>query len=119
MIIWNTKDCIIRDEAEKCNDVFVRAYPKNIGSDIDGDKPQDTDTHLRCRNKGSFNWRMKYNFKLPLDPLEDEGADRFALEIWDWDLLSGDDKIGYTEFNLNTSNMLKKVYKRKKAYQLT
>jgi hypothetical protein len=40
-----------------------------------GGKSFETDTHWRCRNKGSFNWRMKFNVKLPLDPDEDYGAD--------------------------------------------
>ncbi len=106
VIIWSTKDCIIRDEAEKCNDVFVKAYPKNIANDTDGDESQETDIHLRCRAKGSFNWRIKYKFQLPLDPVEDQGADRFGIEIWDWDLMDGNDKIGNAEFSLNTSNML-------------
>lgn len=24
VIVWETKDCVFKDEAEKCNDVYVR-----------------------------------------------------------------------------------------------
>ena len=29
VIIWETKDCVFKDEAEQCNDVFVRCGLKN------------------------------------------------------------------------------------------
>jgi len=28
-IVWSTKECVYKDEEEKCNDVFVRAGPGN------------------------------------------------------------------------------------------
>ena len=94
------------DEAEKCNDVFVKAFPKNIEQDTDGDESQETDTHLRCRGFGSFNWRMKYPIELPLDPKQDLGANQLSIELWDFDLIGDNTMIGYTIFDLNEHNIL-------------
>ena len=52
-IIWETKDCVFKEELSKCNDLFSRGGPAN-------QEFQETDTHWRCRAKGSFNWRMKW-----------------------------------------------------------
>jgi hypothetical protein len=71
VIIWGTKDCVFKDPATKCNDLYL------VG--IHGNKTLETDTHWRCRDKGSFNWRFKYNVMLPLDPDEDYGKDVITL----------------------------------------
>ena len=55
LIVWETKDCVFKDEAEKCNDVFVR-----IGLQNKPDEYQESDIHWRCRSNGFFNWRMKF-----------------------------------------------------------
>lgn len=39
----------------------------------------ETDTHWRCRNKGSFNWRWKYKIMLPIDENKNYGEDRFEI----------------------------------------
>jgi hypothetical protein len=26
-IVWSTRECVYKDEAEKCNDVYVRGSP--------------------------------------------------------------------------------------------
>lgn len=67
LIIYETKGVVFKDEIAKCNDLFAKA--------ILGKTSFETDTHWRCRNKGSFNWRMKFPLKLPLDPDEDYGGD--------------------------------------------
>ena len=67
VIVWGTRDCIFKDEATKCNDLFLKG--------ILGNTSLETDTHWRCRNKGSFNWRWKFPITLPLDPDEDYGKD--------------------------------------------
>jgi hypothetical protein len=53
-IIYETREVTLKDLLEKCNDLFVRGYPGTLAH-------QDTDTHWRCRDRGSFNWRMKFN----------------------------------------------------------
>ncbi len=67
VIVWGTKDCVFKDEATKCNDLFAKG--------ILSGKELETDTHWRCRAKGSFNWRWKFPMKLPLDPDEEYGFD--------------------------------------------
>jgi hypothetical protein len=42
VIIWSTKNCVFKDEIEKCNDTFVKA---NVGNQ----SQQETDVHWRCR----------------------------------------------------------------------
>ena len=57
---------------------------------------------------------MKYPMKLPLDREgEDYGANLFEIEMWDWDLMGGNQIIGHTNFDLDTHEMLRKCYKRK------
>lgn len=61
VIVWETKECAFKDEAEKCNDLFVSGKMRN---QPDKD-PKETDIHWRCRDKGSFNWRWKFKFNFP------------------------------------------------------
>ena len=112
VIVWETKDCIFKDEIRKSNDLYAR------GNVMRGDQWQESDTHWLCRNKGSFNWRWKYAIQLPVDENKNYGEDRFILQIWDRNLISRDELIGETEVDLNTHNMLKKVHLRKKAVQM-
>lgn len=70
-IIWDTRDCVFKDELSRCNDLYVRGGIAN--------QPLlETDIHWRCRNIGSFNWRWKHKVKYPAT-IEDYGSDRFKL----------------------------------------
>lgn len=71
MIVWGTRDLKIKDELEGCNDLYMRGMLDR--------KELETDTHWRCRTKGSFNWRWKFPMSLPLDPDEDFGKDLFTV----------------------------------------
>eukprot|EP01016_Furgasonia_blochmanni_P049256 TRINITY_DN7455_c0_g1_i2.p1 TRINITY_DN7455_c0_g1~~TRINITY_DN7455_c0_g1_i2.p1 ORF type:complete len:1220 (-),score=269.58 TRINITY_DN7455_c0_g1_i2:385-4044(-) len=113
VVVWETMDCVIKDETEGCNDTFVRGGPKN-----NPDAWMETDTHYRCRAKGSFNWRMKFKLMLPFDPEEDYGAERFLVQIWDRDLTASNDLIGEVEIPLDTHNMLTKALKRKQPVKM-
>lgn len=62
VVVWETKDCIFKDETAGCNDLYAQGGPRN-----QSDKFKMTDTHWRCRAKGSFNWRWKFNVMLPVD----------------------------------------------------
>ncbi len=59
VIVWQTKDVKFHDLSEKCNDLYARG---EIDSQI-----LETDTHWRCRNRGSFNYRWKFPMVLPID----------------------------------------------------
>jgi hypothetical protein len=99
-IVWETRNCVFKDELEKCNDVFCKGGPANL-------EAQETDTHWRCRSKGSFNWRMKYKTAFPMKP-DEYGNDRFKMQLWDKDLIDSNDLIGETDVDLNTHRMIEK-----------
>jgi hypothetical protein len=73
VIVWGTKDVTFVEEVAKCNDLFIKATLAG--------KTLETDTHWRCREKGSFNWRFKFNVTLPLDPDEDYGKDILQVDF--------------------------------------
>jgi hypothetical protein len=94
VIVWGTRDCVFKDETEKCNDLYVKAilWNKELTSDI----------HWRCREKGSFNWRFKFPMSLPFqDPDEDYGKDILKLQLIDKDIIDADDIIGEVDIPLN------------------
>jgi hypothetical protein len=107
VIIWSTKAYTYKDEAEKCNDVYVRAGPGN-------QEMQETDVHWRCRGTGSFNWRMKWNVKYPMLAAE-FGNDILQIQMWDKDLLDSNDLIGEAQISLNIHKLIDKACKRRKA----
>ena len=71
-IVWQTAECVYKDELEKCNDLYCRGGPANL-------EALETDIHWRCRAKGSFNWRWKYTVYYPLRTEDDYGIDRFKV----------------------------------------
>ena len=75
VIIWETRNVPYNDETTQANDLYVKG--------IHGRTTLVTDTHWRCRAKGSFNWRMKFPITLPMDPDEDYGND--ILKVKDRD----------------------------------
>jgi hypothetical protein len=76
---------VFKDVVAKCNDLYLKG--------ILGAKTLETDTHWRCREKGSFNWRLKFPLTLPLDPDEDYGKDILTMQMWDRDIIGANDMI--------------------------
>lgn len=111
-IVWSTEDCVFKDEITKANDIFARGGVKR------GDNFLETDTHWRCRAKGSFNWRWKFEVQLPVDENKNYGEDKFMIQLWDRDLIARNDLIGEFEIDLNTHKMLKKANIRRKAVEM-
>lgn len=108
VVVWETKDCIFKDEATACNDLYVQGAPKRQISNF-----KMTDTHWRCRAKGSFNWRWKFKIHLPVDQNKNYGEDVFVVQLWDRDLIARNDLIGEAQIDLNIHKMLKKAHSRK------
>ena len=73
VIVWETADCVFKDEVTKANDLYAR------GGVMRGDTFYETDTHWRCRNVGSFNWRWKFDINLPIDENKNYGEDKFLV----------------------------------------
>lgn len=93
VVIYGTEDVAFSDETTQCNDLFLTG--------IYGSQKYETDTHWRCRKKGSFNWRWKIPMILPLDPDEDYGKDVLQLQMWDRDITKANDMICQANINLN------------------
>ena len=100
VIIWGAKNVIFKDTVEKCSDLFIQGTL--------GDKVVETDTHWRCRGVASFNYRWKFQIKLPLHGEEDYGKDILKISQWDRDIVKSNEMISETSLSLNTHKMLKK-----------
>ncbi|TMW49673.1 hypothetical protein DOY81_005242 [Sarcophaga bullata] len=116
VIIWNTDDVVLEDDAfftgEKMSDIYVKGWLKG---------PQDcqaTDIHYRSlTGEGNFNWRFIYPFEylaaeerivlsrreslFSWDETEVKIPARLELQVWDADHFSADDFLGAISFDLN------------------
>ncbi len=110
-IIYETREVELKDRLEKCNDLYVRGFPGTLPY-------QDTDTHWRCRDKGSFNWRMKFPLSFPIRGEQDYGTDRMFLQLLDKDLVGSDELIGEAILDLNRHRMIAKGCKRSKGVEM-
>lgn len=113
VIVWEAKDCVFKDTVTECNDLFARACVKNKD-----EKWQETDTHWFCRALGSFNWRWKWDIKLPVDIDKNYGEDRITIQLWDRDLIGFNELIGEAEISLHEHKMLSKAYVRNKNVEM-
>lgn len=85
IIVWGTKDVKFRDTAEECNDLYVKGKF--------GNQELETDTHWRCREKGSFNWRWKFKLDFPFDYDEEYGREYLTISLWDKDIVKSNEMI--------------------------
>jgi len=114
-IIYNTEDVILDETnilGESMSDIYVRTY-------LEGEKKdkQETDTHYRSlTGEGNFNWRMVYpmDFIIQENKMIQKKKGKFwhiektvmkvdpilHLEVFDKDVLSRDDKLGWAQIDL-------------------
>ncbi|KAF5301719.1 hypothetical protein FQA39_LY10650 [Lamprigera yunnana] len=116
VIIWNTDEVILEDDAfftgEKMSDIYVKGWIKG------SEDCQSTDIHYRSlTGEGNFNWRFVYKFdymsaeqKIVInkkeslfawDETESRIPARLELQVWDADHFSADDFLGALTFDLN------------------
>ncbi|XP_050298666.1 otoferlin-like [Anthonomus grandis grandis] len=116
VIIWNTDDVVLEDDAfftgEKMSDIYVKGWLKG---------PEDcqcTDIHYRSlTGEGNFNWRFIFPFEYLVaeqkivisrkeslfswDETESKIPARLELQVWDADHFSADDFLGAITLDLN------------------
>eukprot|EP00055_Hartaetosiga_balthica_P009303 m.36689 g.36689 ORF g.36689 m.36689 type:complete len:2178 (-) comp6693_c0_seq1:45-6578(-) len=115
VIVYNTYDVPLNDTGlggQKMSDIYVKGFLRGMEH-----KKAKTDTHYRSLNgEGNFNWRLKFNFLYI--PAEQKivvrkkrrtlSASRedvryppiLTLQLWDNDLFSSDDVLGFIDLNL-------------------
>ncbi|CAH0473142.1 unnamed protein product [Peronospora belbahrii] len=107
VIVYKAKNVTAGDFTD-LSDLFVKCWFQNHD-----DKSQSTDIHWRARHgRASFNWRMKFDVELPLDP--EKEADRGCLhfQLWDRDVVYDD---CLADAMVDLTSFLKAAFKTKQA----
>ncbi|KAF1773512.1 C2 domain [Phytophthora cactorum] len=100
VIVYKAKNVTAGDFTD-LSDLFVKCWLQNRD-----DKSQSTDTHWRAKHgRASFNWRMKFDVELPLDP-------KRRQIMWDRDVVY-DDCLADAVVDL--TSFLKTAFKTKQS----
>jgi hypothetical protein len=107
VIVYKAKNVTAGDFTD-LSDLFVKSWLQNRD-----DKSQSTDTHWRARHGcASFNWRMKFDVELPLDPEKEADRGHLHFQMWDRDVVY-DDCLADAVVDL--TSFLKTAFKTKQA----
>ncbi|KAL7684667.1 putative C2 domain, FerIin domain, C2 domain superfamily, Ferlin family [Plasmopara halstedii] len=107
VIIYKAKN-VTAGDFTGLSDLFVKCWLQNRD-----DRCQSTDTHWRANfGRASFNWRMKFDIELPLDPEKEADRGHLHFQMWDRDVIY-DDCLADAVMDL--SSFLKTAYKTKQA----
>jgi hypothetical protein len=97
VIIYSTKNVTFSDDATDANDLYCKVLVENEKRQR---MMQETDVHWRCRNNGSFNWRMKFKFTLGPRSFMMKHP-QIKLQLWDKDILKYNDMIAEQSISLH------------------
>eukprot|EP00494_Astrolonche_serrata_P024733 UN24993 len=106
IVVWNAKNCVIKDEITGQNDLFVRVIPMlpvAVSNPRKRMPRKETDLHWRAKwGKGSWNWRMIWDFELGEETFMDIDQKDILIKfsIYDMDFLSHNDLIGETSLEV-------------------
>lgn len=104
MIVWRTRGVISGDYLSDMNDLYITSW-------VEGEQPQSTDVHWRCKGgKGSFNWRMKFRVKYPCK------FPYLQMQMWDQDLFKYNDCLAQGGLNLGAH--FKQAYREGGRYHV-
>ena len=104
LVIWKSED-VPNNDPEGLSDLYVVAKVNKLPE-------KHTDTHFRAASgKGSWNWRLKYNFSLP-NPL----INILTIQIWDKDIVTGDDMI--SECSVEFDDIAKEAWEDETTVQM-
>ncbi|ETM03354.1 hypothetical protein L917_00416 [Phytophthora nicotianae] len=107
VIVYKAKNVTAGDFTD-LSDLFVKCWLQNRD-----DKSQSTDTHWRAKHgRASFNWRMKFDVELPLDPEKEADRGYLHFQMWDRDVVY-DDCLADAVVDL--TSFLKTAFKTKQA----
>lgn len=101
LVVWRARKIPALDVLTNMNDMFINAELTTVG--IQNGKPdrtmRETDVHWRAKgNKGSFNWRMKFDVELPMSG---KSPNKLTLKCLDKDPMTfSEDMIGYADIDV-------------------
>ncbi|TDH69811.1 hypothetical protein CCR75_006460 [Bremia lactucae] len=85
VIVYRAKNVAPGDFTD-LSDLFVKCWLQNRD-----DISQTTDTHWRAKyGRASFNWRMKFNIELPINPEKESDRGHLHFQMWDRDAIYDD-----------------------------
>ena len=98
LIVWETKDIALCDGDTV--DIYIKAiFCAESLNNVTVEK--QTDIHNASKDgKGIFNYRMKFNVKMPVD------FPRIKLQLYSKNLLSGDNCLGESTLNISNTILL-------------
>ncbi|KAK3289184.1 hypothetical protein CYMTET_3372 [Cymbomonas tetramitiformis] len=81
VVVWRARKVPSQDPITKMNDLYIRTILTEVADEFSGSVKRtidETDTHWRAKKGvGSFNWRLVFNFELPVHEM------RLRFQAWD------------------------------------
>jgi len=121
IVVWDAKNCAIKDEITNMNDLFITIQP-NLPRNLKNPKSRvpkgSTDTHMRAKGgKGSFRWRCLWDLELGEQLFLSDNPIIITFSAFDLDIFSSNDLIG--EYHADFTNFFLYAFRKKDRVTLT